>query len=769
MDELEAFIETAITDLDAELCGLSKLEISKDINKALALAVIRGANDLLETLLTLDVNTCNFLPALDGSLETLISKAIFHNNKRAVELLLQNNVNPDVVPPGSVPAIWHTILDKDPWYLKTLLEHGVSPNTKDELKKVNSGLYGTFRASPLSYCMTSPYGYARRHGYHKLLLEHGADANVFDGNGLSPLMLAAKYGYSEGVSDLIAHGADVSQSKKFGQTALYIAAEAGQVECIKLLLTAGANPEAFTKSGMTPLMIAAKKHRLKAVITLLDYGVNVEARDKNGKTALMYGVKNKMITHALMKAGEQINASDIDRAAYINSVHQQVYANDIQVLKRLAAQKSNARFIFEILAMHEKATVRELVAKNTECPSYILDLLATDRNNDVKLASIQNYNHEVGPEMLGKNIAPSVKELRNKGKKRDRVKIARETTKIEILEDLAQDRGFEVRLEVVKNPNTSVAILNQLAKDSIETIRAAVANRHNTPDETLDHLINDDNETVRYNAFLRLSRRRSQILENINESIFDETFFEKMMGDSCELIRRYIAKHTVSPDIQERLLMSGSESIKRELASNKSLDNQLLDKLKYDESTSILCILLEKTSSEEVYIELMREHDALAKKANTNYLMLMRPSVQRALSSNSNPMIRKSLAMCTKDSDLLLKLANDKDISVRKSVAHNEYILDEHVKALMKHEINDDILLPLYQNKRHEFNPYIQILVKHESEMIRAFFARYLHLDSALEKNFIEDESILVRNALIKNETGTLSSKARRVLRRSSK
>jgi ankyrin repeat protein len=74
----------------------------------------------------------------------------------------------------------------------------------------------------------------------RLLLEHGADINVQDGNGLTPLQWASFNGALEVVRLLLEHGADVEAKNKYGKTALQEAVQEGHDEIVELLRERGA-------------------------------------------------------------------------------------------------------------------------------------------------------------------------------------------------------------------------------------------------------------------------------------------------------------------------------------------------------------------------------------------------------------------------------------------------------------------------------------------------------------------------------------------------
>jgi ankyrin repeat protein len=75
----------------------------------------------------------------------------------------------------------------------------------------------------------------------RLLLEHGADINVQDRDGWTPLHTALEFGaLLEVMGLLLGHGADVEAKNNNGKTALQLAADRGRDEVVKLLREHGA-------------------------------------------------------------------------------------------------------------------------------------------------------------------------------------------------------------------------------------------------------------------------------------------------------------------------------------------------------------------------------------------------------------------------------------------------------------------------------------------------------------------------------------------------
>ncbi|OGP52762.1 MAG: hypothetical protein A2Y65_03625 [Deltaproteobacteria bacterium RBG_13_52_11] len=92
----------------------------------------------------------------------------------------------------------------------------------------------------------------------KELIAKGADVNVKEEHGNTPLIKAASRGYTEIAELLIAKGADVNaQNWSMGNTPLILAASWGHTGTTKLLIAKGADVNAKAKDGQTPLMGAA--------------------------------------------------------------------------------------------------------------------------------------------------------------------------------------------------------------------------------------------------------------------------------------------------------------------------------------------------------------------------------------------------------------------------------------------------------------------------------------------------------------------------------
>ncbi|MCL2335620.1 MAG: ankyrin repeat domain-containing protein [Endomicrobia bacterium] len=188
----------------------------------------------------------------------------------------------------------------------------------------------------------------------KLLIASGADVNLVDNDGRTPLMLASP----EAAEILVQSGADINAKDEFGMTVLMHAAMKGddyielikrileqgekadvnatamsgglsaldlavsrgiasenpkKLETVKLLIASGADVNAKTASqNITPLLFAAS-NKAEIVKVLIDAGANVNARDSKGITPLMKAASENAdvnVIQLLIKSGADVKAKD---------------------------------------------------------------------------------------------------------------------------------------------------------------------------------------------------------------------------------------------------------------------------------------------------------------------------------------------------------------------------------------------------------------------------------------------------------------------------
>jgi len=125
------------------------------------------------------------------------------------------------------------------------------------------------------------------------LLALGAQVEVADEDGWTPLHFAARFNHSLIISLLVNKGANVNVQDVDGWTPLHNSCRNGRNKCVAVLLANDANILLPTKVGETPLHISCRKGKVKVTGTLLEHvGGNepllialLSQRDKYNRTA----------------------------------------------------------------------------------------------------------------------------------------------------------------------------------------------------------------------------------------------------------------------------------------------------------------------------------------------------------------------------------------------------------------------------------------------------------------------------------------------------
>ena len=128
----------------------------------------------------------------------------------------------------------------------------------------------------------------------KFLLDSGADPNIGNNLGETPLHQSTDTGQLEIVSLLLDHGADVNQIQTDGSSALHNASRKGFIEIAELLLNNGADPDLqeflvfYIQFGKTALHIAAENKNSAMFELLLDAGADLNMEDMAGMKAVLH-------------------------------------------------------------------------------------------------------------------------------------------------------------------------------------------------------------------------------------------------------------------------------------------------------------------------------------------------------------------------------------------------------------------------------------------------------------------------------------------------
>ena len=128
----------------------------------------------------------------------------------------------------------------------------------------------------------------------KDLLRRGAKVDGADRCLMTPLVIACQNDHHHVVAELLNYGADVNRECTVGyytkSTALHIAALHGSTTVIQLLLNNKAEINQPSGNGDTPIILALSKLHFKVVKVLKENGAEIDFPDTNGTTPLQHAV-----------------------------------------------------------------------------------------------------------------------------------------------------------------------------------------------------------------------------------------------------------------------------------------------------------------------------------------------------------------------------------------------------------------------------------------------------------------------------------------------
>jgi uncharacterized protein len=105
------------------------------------------------------------------------------------------------------------------------------------------------------------------------LLGKGANPNIADKKGVTPLMSAVQLGWADGASLLIRLKADIDAANRSGETALIRAVQLRNPEMVRLLMKSGANPDKQDNvAGYSARDYAAQDGRGNAILAIIESG-----------------------------------------------------------------------------------------------------------------------------------------------------------------------------------------------------------------------------------------------------------------------------------------------------------------------------------------------------------------------------------------------------------------------------------------------------------------------------------------------------------------
>ncbi|KAK2593560.1 hypothetical protein QQS21_008735 [Conoideocrella luteorostrata] len=182
----------------------------------------------------------------------------------------------------------------------------VNSNNLQPSKRVKSG-HNIDDYTPLLWAAKKGYTATAR-----LLIEQGAAIEAQNSHGSTPLIAAAANGHEAAARLLIEQGATIEAHNSYGSTPLIAAAANGHEAAARLLIEQGAAIEAQDSYGSTPLIAAAANGHEAAARLLIEQGAAIEAQDSYGSTPLIAAAANghEAAARLLIEQGAAIEAQD---------------------------------------------------------------------------------------------------------------------------------------------------------------------------------------------------------------------------------------------------------------------------------------------------------------------------------------------------------------------------------------------------------------------------------------------------------------------------
>jgi len=357
-------------------------------------AAVTGNAALLEALLKAGADAES--PNADG--QTALMVVARTGNVEAARVLIARGANVNAVEKwrGQTALMW-AVAQGQPAMVRELIARGAQVNTRSTVNSWSRQVTAEPRAIYRPAGGLTPLLFAAREGCvacAAALIEGGADLELADPEGISPLLMAVINTRWDLAMLLLGKGADANTWDYWGRSALYAAVDLNTIprggrpdrpsldettplEVVARLLAAGANANARLKlpppfrnvgndrgldglltTGTTPLLRAAKALDAPAVRLLLRHGADISLTNSRGITPLM--------------AAAGMGSVDADTRGFYLSDDTQKRAIDSLTLLLEAGGDVNAKDPRGLTPLHEASrwgwndVVRFLVAKGAD-------------------------------------------------------------------------------------------------------------------------------------------------------------------------------------------------------------------------------------------------------------------------------------------------------------------------------------------------------------------------------------------------------------------
>ncbi|MFC1781263.1 ankyrin repeat domain-containing protein [Planctomycetota bacterium] len=300
--------------------------------------------------------------------------AILDWNAEIVNTLIDNgaNVNLTNYVDADDPPLFYAINEDRADFVKALLDAGANPRLK-------SGSGQSLLKLAVEFCnpdvvkllinadddVSELHKAALRGDILRLqsLLNEGADINIPDEFGITPIEYALAAGQNDMVNFFIENGVDLNRNSSWmGRSILHLAARAGLIDIVQILIDREVPLDTLSAYG-TPLHEAAMGGHKDIVELLLSEGIPIDSADRSGRTPLYRAIyKNHVdIVQLLIDKGTDVNPSGYsDTPLYIASI------NGYAELANLLRQNGAKMTMREAVTLSDVDEVKNLVSQGAD-------------------------------------------------------------------------------------------------------------------------------------------------------------------------------------------------------------------------------------------------------------------------------------------------------------------------------------------------------------------------------------------------------------------
>ncbi|KAL8585022.1 hypothetical protein ACOMHN_043658 [Nucella lapillus] len=233
----------------------------------LLVAAELGHLDIVRTLIRAGAN----VDAQDRNGHTALMMACVSNHVSVVQLLLDSRANPNLAAiRGTTPlleAVSHQYME----VAESLLAAGCDVNLADRLHQ--APMHEAIRQVSQYF---DPAASEEAVGLVRRLMKCGANLDLGDNQGWTPLYQTAYGGHLELSKLLVESGADLTVLTSTGESIMHAAVSGNNLDIVHFLIGAGCSVNVASKSGQTPLMVGIiSKSRIQILSEVVEVGGDI--------------------------------------------------------------------------------------------------------------------------------------------------------------------------------------------------------------------------------------------------------------------------------------------------------------------------------------------------------------------------------------------------------------------------------------------------------------------------------------------------------------